>query len=218
LKNSSLHPITTKLTLTPWFFNSSHPESLTPTPTQTSSLFQVRVAISSDLHGVSQIVAESFHSRHGMWGWTFPFLRLGIYEDLRHRLALRDPHHICLVAVDSLAGISSIVGTVEMTVRFSDSWTQVGKSFPYLSNLAVNPQYRRQGAASKLLQSCEQVALSWGFQELYLHVLENNQQAQRLYFKLGYRVYKIESHWSKFVFWRSRQLLLHKRLQPTVNG
>ena len=216
MKNSSLHPITKKLTLTPWFFNSSQPKSIASTHTQASSLFQVRVAISSDLHGVSQIIAESFHSHHGMWGWTFPLLRLGIYEDLRHRLVLRDPHHICLVAVDSIAGIKHLVGTVEMTVRFSDSWTQVGKSFPYLSNLAVNPQYRRQGAAYKLLKSCEQVALSWGFQELYLHVLENNQQAQRLYFKLGYRVYKIESDWNKFVFWRSRQLLLHKCLQQSV--
>jgi ribosomal protein S18 acetylase RimI-like enzyme len=213
LTNSSLHPITTKPTLTPWFFNSSHPESLAAIHFQASSKFQVRVAISSDLHSVAQIVAESFHSRHGMWGWAFPFLRLGIYEDLRHRLASRDPHHICLVVVDSLTGTNQLVGTVEMTVRFNDSWTQLGRSFPYLSNLAVNPEYRRQGAASQLLHACEQMALSWGFQELYLHVLENNQQAQRLYFKSGYRVNKIESSLNRFVFWRSRQMLLHKRLQ-----
>ena len=86
MKNSSLHPITKKLTLTSWFFNSSHPKSLAATHTQASSLFQVRVAISSDLHGVSQIIAESFHSHQGIWGWTFPLLRLGIYEDLRYLL------------------------------------------------------------------------------------------------------------------------------------
>ncbi|MDJ0796858.1 MAG: GNAT family N-acetyltransferase [Calothrix sp. MO_167.B12] len=199
--------------MTSWFFNSSHQETLPATPTQTSCLFQIRVAKSSDLSAVSQIIAESFHHQHGMWGWAFPLLRLGIYEDLRHRLALPAPHHICLVAVDSTAGINHLVGTVEMTVRFSDSWKQAGRSFPYLSNLAVNPQYRRQGAASCLLQSCEQFAQNWGFQDLYLHVLENNHQAQQLYFKLGYRVNKIESSWSRFLFQRSRQMLLHKNIQ-----
>jgi len=205
-----------KLTLTSWFFNSSHQEPLTGNSTRTSCLFQVRVATSSDLTGVAQIIAESFHSRHGMWGWAFPFLRLGIYEDLRHRLALSAPHHICLVAVDSIAGINHIVGTVEMAVRFNDSWADVGyRSFPYLSNLAVNPQYRRQGAASSLLKACDRMALNWGFKDLYLHVLENNHQAQQLYFKSGYRVNKVESPWNKFLFQRSRQILLHKNLHST---
>lgn len=196
MKIFSSDPITTKLTLTSWFFNSSQQEPIANTPTQASCLFQVRVATSSDLTGVAQIIAESFHSRHGVWGWAFPLLRLGIYEDLRHRLTLPAPHHICLVAVDSIAGINHIVGTVEMAVRFSESWNNLNRSnrsFPYLSNLAVNPQYRRQGAASSLLKACDQMALNWGFQDLYLHVLENNYQAQHLYFKLGYRVNKIES-------------------------
>ncbi|BAY43694.1 GCN5-related N-acetyltransferase [Scytonema sp. HK-05] len=198
----------------PSFFHSSHqkPVSAAALPAS-SSQFQIRAATAADLTDVAQIIAESFHSQSGLFGWLFPLLRLGIYEDLRHRLASPAPHHVCLVAIDTTAdAASNLVGTVELGVRFSDSWTQVGKSFPYLSNLAVHPKYRRQGAASGLLTGCEKVALSWGFQDLYLHVLENNHQAGQLYFKLGYQVHKVESHFDAFFLRRSRQILLHKHL------
>ncbi len=139
-------------------------------------------------------------------------MRLGIYEDLRHRLASPAPHHVCLVAIDTTPGANNaLVGTVEIALRFND-WTQINKSFPYLSNLAVHPQYRRQGAASVLLKACEQITHDWGFQDLYLHVLENNSQARQLYFKQGYRVHKVESTWQNFIWRNSRQILLHKHL------
>ncbi|KAB8316277.1 GNAT family N-acetyltransferase [Tolypothrix campylonemoides VB511288] len=196
----------------PSFFHSSHQKPVSA-PVPASSQFQIRGAIAADLTGVAQIIAESFHSQNGFFGWLFPLLRLGIYEDLRHRLASPAPHHVCLVAVDRTAdAANNLVGTVELGVRFSDSWIQSGKSFPYLSNLAVHPKYRRQGAASELLTGCEKVALSWGFQDLYLHVLENNHHARQLYFKLGYQVHKVESHLDAFFLRRSRQILLHKRL------
>ena len=142
-------------------------------------------------------------------------MRLGIYEDLRHRLATSAPNHVCLVAVDTSnqAGLN-LVATVELSVRLGDAWTYTGtrKSFAYLSNLAVHPQHRRQGAALALLNSCEKVAREWGFQDLNLHVLENNHQARQLYFKLGYRMHQIDSNWNTFFFRRSRQILLYKHL------
>jgi ribosomal protein S18 acetylase RimI-like enzyme len=208
-----LDRVTTKLTLKPWFFNPSHPQ---PAPNDSfgdGCKFQIRAATPSDLAGVAQIIAESFHSQNGIWGWTFPLLRLGIYEDLRHRLASPAPHQVCLVVLETTAGAhSNVAGTVELGVRFSNSWTQVGRSFPYLSNLAVHPNYRRQRAASRLLEACEKVALSWGFQDIYLHVLENNHQARQLYFKQGYQVHRVEYNWNLFPFKRSRQIFLHKHL------
>ncbi len=197
--------------MTPWFFDSYPPEPVTDAAAKSSNCkFQIRAATPADLTSVAQIVAESFHSQNGLWGWAFPLLRLGIYEDLRHRLASPLPHHVCLVAV-SINVPTSLVGTVELGVRFSDSWTQTSKSFPYLSNLAVHPKYRRQGAASKLLQACEKVVCEWGFQDLYLHVLEDNQQARQLYLQMGYEVHKTESNWNTFLR-RSRQIFLHKQL------
>ena len=108
----------------------------------------------------------------------------------------------------------NLVATVELSVRLGDAWTYTGtrKCFAYLSNLAVHPQYRRQGAACALLTSCEKVAAEWGFKDLYLHVLENNHQARQLYFKLGYRMHQIDSNWNTFFFRRSRQILLYKHL------
>ncbi len=208
-----LNVINTKLALTPWFFHPYHQEPIAVAADLTERQFQIRAATPADLNEVAQIITESFHSQKGIWGWAFPILRLGIHEDLRHRLALPAPHHICLVAADTTKGAENLVGTVELGVRFSNSWTQVGRSFPYLSNLAVRPQYRRHGVASGLLQNCEKVCKEWGFQDLYLHVLENNYQARQLYFKLGYRVHKVESHWNIFFPKHSSQILLHKHLR-----
>lgn len=213
LRRFSLNKINTKLALTPWFFHPSHQEPVTAAADKASCQFQIRAATPADLTDVAQIITESFHSQNGIWGWAFPLLRLGVYEDLRHRLATSAPHHVCLVAVDTTESANNLVGTVELGVRFGDSWNHVGRSFPYLSNLAVHPKYRRRGAARELLKACENVALSWKFPDLYLHVLENNHQARQLYFQAGYQVNNVESNWNTFFFKGSRQIFLHKHLQ-----
>lgn len=205
-----LNKANTKLTLTSWFFDPHYQEPGIAEPGHHQ--FQIRTATSADLTGIAQIIAESFHSKHGFWGWAFPLLRLGIYEDFKHRLSSPAPHHVCLVAIETTSTANNLIGTVELGVRFADSWIQVGRSFPYLSNLAVHPKYRRHGVASELLVSCQQVSQEWGFQDLYLHVLENNYQARQLYFKLGYKVHQVESNWNTFLLGRSRQILLHKHL------
>ncbi|WP_416235678.1 GNAT family N-acetyltransferase [Nodularia sp. UHCC 0506] len=201
-----------------WFFDPYHQEPNISAAEQASWQFQVRAATPDDLIGIAHIIAESFHGHDGFWGWAFPLLRLGIYEDLKYRLLSPAPHHVCLVAIDTnAASTDNLVGTVELGVRFSDSWIQAGTSFPYLSNLAVHPKYRRRGVASELLISCEKFSHEWGFQDLYLHVLENNHQARQLYFKLGYKVHKLESKWNTFFFGRYRQVLLHKHLSMKVD-
>lgn len=206
LRKFYLNKINTRVTLKYRFFHPYYQQPIDPA----SRHFQIRMATPADLVSVAQIIAESFHSQKGMWGWAFPLLRLGIYEDLRHRMVSPASRHVCLVALDYTTGANNLVGTVELGVRYSDSWSQVGLGFPYLSNLAVHPNYRRHGVASELLNSCEKISQEWGFKDLYLHVLENNHQARQLYFKLGYRVHKVESNWNTFFFRRSSQMLLHK--------
>ena len=199
-----------------------------------SANFQIRAVQSAELNGLAEILADSFHPQDGILGWAYPLLRLGIYEDLRNRLRATAPNHICLVAVDltvraitegsPYAAGNELAGTVEMALRSNEPWKsdvnastkRVHGRYPYVSNLAVRPTLRRRGVAKQLLLSCERVALSWGFQDLYLHVLENNHQARQLYFQLGYRLHQVDSSWSSWLLGRPRQLFLHKHLATST--
>ena len=203
-------------------FSSSTDEKL-PTVAQSDIYchFQIRAALPGDLTSLAEILADSFHSHQGILGWAYPLLRLGIYEDLLNRLRSTSPHHICLVAVEGAASTATegcghsarnIAGTVEMALRSTEPFARRTGRYLYLSNLAVRSTYRRRGVANQLLLNCERVAVEWGFQDLYLHVLENNHQARQLYFKLGYRLHKVDSSWNTWLLGRPRQLFLHKHL------
>ncbi len=216
------------LVLTPLFSSSADAQPATG-QFEPSSNFQVRAVQSAELDGLAEILADGFHPQDGILGWAYPLLRLGIYEDLRNRLRSTAPNHICMVAIDlsitattqgsPYAG-NELAGTVEMALRSNELWKsdfnasnkRVRSQYLYVSNLAVRPTHRRRGVAKQLLLSCERVALSWGFQDLYLHVLENNHQARQLYFKLGYRLHQVDSSWSVWLLGRPRQLFLHKHL------
>ena len=183
--------------------------------------FEIRTVQLGDLTGLAGILADSFHVQQGIWGWAYPLLRLGIYEDLRTRLRSPSSQHICLVAAnhtdraateDIGSAGNDLAGSIEMALRSTDSWSRNDCRYPYLSNLAVHPTRRRRGVARQLLLKCEQVALSWGYQDIYLHVLENNHQARQLYFKMGYRLHQVDSNWSTWLLGRPRHLFLHKHL------
>lgn len=57
---------------------------------------------------------------------------------------------------------------------------------PLLSNLAVEPRWRRRGVATELLRESELLARRWGFDELLLLVLQGNAAARTLYETNGY--------------------------------
>ena len=194
--------------------------------------FFIRTFRQQDLTSLSEVLASSFHTKDGAMGWLYPLLRQGIHEDLRMRLRAQTPRYACLVAIRrmspkeavfesraldsplSQAGESDrIVGTVEIAVRNSPSLLHRRSPYPYLSNLAVLQEYRQQGVAQQLLKMCERIALDWGYHDIHLHVLENNDRARRLYDKAGYQVQQTETSLTSLVFGRSRQVLLHKALR-----
>ncbi len=204
--------------MNPSFFSSpSHPQ-------QTAGLsgFSIRVAASNDLAQLADILAMSFHSREGFVEWIYPVLRLGIYEDLKNRLRSKAEHYICLVAelASREEGTQNyrshrdrcITGTIEMALRSRFPWQIPSSDYPYLSNLAVHPEYRRQGVAQKLLANCEETAKEWGFSEIYLHVLENNHAARQLYYQAGYRLQQVDWNWTCWVFGQPRRLFLRKQI------
>jgi len=198
-------------------FNATRPDPEPSKPPAGSVSYLIRSAQFPDLINVADILTESFHSQEGMNCWLKPVFRLGIYEDLRTRLRSNSTHYICLVAIapdppNRPGAYSPIVATVEMAVKSPSLGQEISTRCLYLSNLAVSPLYRRQGIALKLLHRCEEIAREWGFNDLYLHVLENNQPAKRLYFHRGYRLKYIEPYWMSWLFWRPRRMLLHKSL------
>jgi ribosomal protein S18 acetylase RimI-like enzyme len=187
----------------------------------------VRSARDQDLPDLAQLLAESFHRKTGWWGWAYPLFQLGIYEDLKHRFKQQSKHYACLVAVEptSLTAIryarqfpgysppsGCILGTVELGLRSPSLWSPLHQCL-YISNLAVNATHRRRGIARQLLHACEHLAKDWGHQELYLHVLENNQSARSLYWNAGYRLRRIEAGLGHLIWNNPRQFFLCKKLK-----
>jgi ribosomal protein S18 acetylase RimI-like enzyme len=105
------------------------------------------------------------------------------------------------------------VGTVELSVR---SLWAFSLNKAYISNLAVSPSQRNKGIAGSLLTKCEQIAFEWGFEEIFLHVLDDNLSAKKLYLKKGYKLEQTDFTLESFVFGRPKKLLLKKKLNPTV--
>jgi len=202
---------------------------------EASSPFLIRTVRQSDLVALSEVLASSFHKPEGWMRWLYPLLRTGIYEDLRSRMQSRGDHYVCLVAISPgfkesllqsaalnqsnpatlslLSNSDTIVGSVEMNLKTPSLLQPWHQKYLYLSNLAVQADHRRQGAAQMLLELCDRTALDWGFSELYLHVLESNYAARRLYWKAGYRVRRIETNPVSLMLGQSRQLFLQKRLK-----
>jgi GNAT superfamily N-acetyltransferase len=184
--------------------------------------FTIRAAQQGDLTELADVLTESFHSHSGIFSWISPIFRLGVYEDLRNRLRLSPANYACLVAVDSSPRYSgsyrTVVGTVEIGLRTTHPWQPLSQQYPYLSNLAVREDCRRRGVAHQLLMSCERIVLDWGYQDIYLHVLENNYPARQLYARSGYQLRQTDFSWDCWLLGRPRRLFLNKRLSGIKNS
>jgi ribosomal protein S18 acetylase RimI-like enzyme len=183
-------------------------------PSDRLERISIRTADIEDSITIAEILADGFHSNMGLYNWLYPVVRLGIYEDVKNRLLSKTSRYLCLVASNSNSlGEECVLGTVEVAVRSPLFW-EIGhhKPYVYISNLAVDRDYRRQGIGKKLLEVCEVKASEWGFPEIYLHVLDNNREARQLYLSLGYQLRQAESSWSWLWFKQPNRLLLCKSL------
>jgi ribosomal protein S18 acetylase RimI-like enzyme len=142
--------------------------------------------------------------------WVAPLLRLGIMQDLQLRCIAPPPRSVCLVGISES---QQVLGMVEVSSRYLDPWSTQPLLTLYISNLAVARSCRRHGIGTQLLRACEPIAQSWGFQELYLHVKDENQAARGLYRKLGYRLHRLELPIWAALLGHSQHLLLRKPLQ-----
>lgn len=173
--------------------------------------YQIRTVQPQDLDEIAGILVDSFPLYPSFLPWLAPIIRMGIYEDLRSRTRSTMPNYACLVAIDTTQQNELIVGTVEIGSRTSNPWQPRTSQYVYLSNLAVRQEFRRQGVAQQLLLSCEPYVRTWGYHNIYLHVLETNQAAKALYFKLGYRLEEMQPSWDWFLG-KPRRMFLRKEV------
>lgn len=193
-------------------------KNIPPLPVSAVSQTLIRPASLRDLERLTDVLTASFYGCDGWRQWVYPFIRLGIQEDLKQRLRAQSPRYACLAAVsvpsDGAIDVceEAIAGTVEASLR--QPWPWQGDRHLYISNLAVGQGFRRQGIATTLLQSCEQVAQRWQLGELRLHVMEDNLAARALYLNAGFALVQAEDSPASWLGLQARRLLLRKVLAP----
>lgn len=133
----------------------------------------VRKMALSDLDAVTRIEELSF---------THPWSRSHFRDEL-----LKDTVSRCLVAVGScqgaVAGADAPAGS-EIIVGFIMAWLVADEL--HITNLAVDPEKRRAGAAAALLEHSLREAVHLGARWCQLEVRESNQAARNLYRRFGF--------------------------------
>lgn len=175
----------------------------------------VRHANLDDVNAIGDILTLSFNNFNDLTFWIYPFMKLSVCEDLRNRLKKENPTHFCLVAVNNTTcekeNQKKIMGTIELSFRTEYGW-KGKKTYAYISNLAVNKNYRRQGVGSQLLSKCHIIAKDKGFKEVYLHVLASNDSGKQLYLRNGYTIREVETDLYSLFVPSKRRLLLAKSI------
>ncbi len=192
-------------------------------PKESPASVRVRAARTEDLPRIIAVLLSSFYPNVEATHWFYWLMRIGIREDIRTRLKTHSSQYACLVAARVSSTVSkqqsagTVVGTVEISQRPCETWRFFPPKRAYLSNLAIDPACRRQGAAKQLLHTCESVALQWGFDCTYLHVMADNQAARALYLQAGYQPCEVSNPILAGLGLRPERLLLSKPLQADVN-
>ncbi len=178
--------------------------------------FRIRSAQRNDLPQIVAVLLASFYPQAKATQWLYWLMRIGIQEDIKTRLKTPANQYACLVAIaldaDTAQSTSDVAGTAEISQRPCETWRFFPPKRAYLSNLAVAPAYRRRGAANQLIETCESIALSWGYHRIYLHVMADNSAAQALYHQAGYRPCEVSNPILSGLGLRPERLLLSKQL------
>jgi len=85
-----------------------------------------------------------------------------------------------------------IIGTVQLVFKDDKEFYADGKTKAHLHHARVSEDLRRQGIGTKLMEEAENEARRRGFIEMTLGVDEDNQQAIKLYERLGYKEFMRE--------------------------
>jgi ribosomal protein S18 acetylase RimI-like enzyme len=141
----------------------------------------------ADLNAASDIIMASFYDDKVSWR---RFVKLAELNRLQQNFPYGATNlHQMLVAVlssPSSNGERVVVGFVDIDAR--PCKTEIPLPRPYLSDLAVDPKYRRRGIAQALIERCENFIKDIPKPELYIRVAETNEAALAMYTnKLHYK-------------------------------
>ncbi len=110
-----------------------------------------------------------------------------------------------LLGVLTLPGVVRLKAVVDdRMIGFISGERQTGRQIGWITNLAVLPEYRRQGIAQGLLSDCEE---ELGLQRICLSVRASNLPAINLYRSNGYQEVK---HWKKYYAGGEDAIVLEK--------
>ena len=176
--------------------------------------FCIRIARSSDAASLASLLAACFYEHFRSISWLYALLRWGIYEEAYQRLQALPRHYACFVAVpEAPTSHSQVLGTIEVTLRRPVPWKHFDRPYAYIANLAVDREHRCRGIGRELLAACEPVIRKWDCYHVYLHVLETNERAYRLYHRVGYCWKREETSTAALLLGCPRKFLLCKSLK-----
>ena len=85
-----------------------------------------------------------------------------------------------------------------------------------LLNIATSPEYRRNGAAERLMEHCLDICRAKGVSVLYLEVRESNAPARSLYRKMGFGEIGVRRNYYEKP--RENAVLMRRVLSPDAEG
>ena len=148
--------------------------------TQTSSVY-IRDIQKNDLKRVSDILTASFFSTANILSWPTEWLKT--FLSLEDSFSASSGDNFCMfVACDKSTDF--VVGFCEIDSRLTSKPLNIPR--PYMCNLAVDQDYRRRGIATALVQKCEEQAIKWEKEAIYLRVRRTNPSALEFYRGIQY--------------------------------
>lgn len=175
--------------------------------------FHLRTLKPQDLTEVAALLSGCFYPQQGWRSWLTPIMQMGIFHDLQSRYSVRSKPYTSLIGAQTRHGSSpELIGTVEVALKSLSPWLPFAPAVPYISNLAVASYCRCQGVGKQLLFACERIVHQWGYQQVYLHVLDDNTPARRLYANAGYQRIESPPLWPSLLLSQPKRLLLRKYL------
>ncbi len=124
-------------------------------------MFVLRRAVEADIESIYQVDKAVF---------TIPWLVESIRDDIEDK----DNRIYYVIDVD------------DQVIAYAGAWLVADEG--QITNIAVLPNYRRQGYGAILTRKLIKECFAQGMQEIFLEVRVSNQAAQTLYRRLGFTV------------------------------